>query len=202
MSEDQILDRAYSITEFSELLEIPPGTLRQWEKDFNLKIPRNAKNVRYYTQGESEVFRKIKSLREKGSSVEFISQLLREDEIAETAPEQAPAAQASAPESAAIQTVPVLNDGNHALLLNIQERLTALPEVIKAAFSEQIKKEVEAGNKLLLSGLTDAVCSQVIDVLRRELTGASLQQAQIAAVSKPERKKKSIWRKDIRKPRP
>lgn len=70
--------KAYSIKEVSQKLDIPQGTIRQWEKDFKgiLEIPRDKENSRYYTEIEIETLNNIKTMREKNLSKEIIKNLL------------------------------------------------------------------------------------------------------------------------------
>ncbi len=60
--------RAYSIKEVSQKLNIPTGTIRQWEKDLSgiLDIPRTQQGARYYTgYREIKTLAKIKEMREQ-----------------------------------------------------------------------------------------------------------------------------------------
>jgi len=53
----------YSINEISEMLDINVSTLRNHEKEFELIIPRDKRNRRYYTEKEIELFKLIQSAR-------------------------------------------------------------------------------------------------------------------------------------------
>lgn len=70
--------RAYSIKEVSRLINIPTGTIRQWEKDLEglLVIPRTSQGARYYTEDEIEILNKIKEMREQNVGKGMIRQLL------------------------------------------------------------------------------------------------------------------------------
>lgn len=69
---------AYSINEVSQKLNIPTGTIRQWEKDLNglLAIPRTQQGARYYTEHEIKTLTKVKEMREKNVSKGMIRTLL------------------------------------------------------------------------------------------------------------------------------
>src|SRR5690554_2226518 len=58
--------KKYSISEASKIIGYQSHVLRFYEKEFNLEIPRNKANHRYYTIKEIEIFQNIKSLQEKG----------------------------------------------------------------------------------------------------------------------------------------
>lgn len=78
MNNSQIL-RAYSINEVSKQINIPTGTIRQWEKDLNglLIIPRTKQGARYYTEKEITLLNKIKEMREQDISKGMIRSLLK-----------------------------------------------------------------------------------------------------------------------------
>lgn len=77
MSQSQIL-RAYSIKEVSKKINIPTGTIRQWEKDLDglLVIPRSKQGARYFTDTEIAILNKVKELREQNISKNMIRSLL------------------------------------------------------------------------------------------------------------------------------
>ncbi len=77
MSQSQIL-RAYSIKEVSRKINIPTGTIRQWEKDLDglLVIPRSKQGARYFTDTEIALLKKVKELREQNISKIMIRSLL------------------------------------------------------------------------------------------------------------------------------
>ena len=55
----------YSISEVSELLNVPQPTLRYWEKEFEQLNPkRNAKGTRFYEKKDVDLIRKIIFLRD------------------------------------------------------------------------------------------------------------------------------------------
>ena len=66
MKDNQIL-RAYSIKEVSRKINVPAGTIRQWEKDLNgvLAIPRSKQGSRFYTEVEIAILKRIKEMRDK-----------------------------------------------------------------------------------------------------------------------------------------
>ncbi|MGX2959889.1 MerR family transcriptional regulator [Peribacillus sp. JNUCC 23] len=78
MNNSQIL-RAYSINEVSKQINIPTGTIRQWERDLQglLIIPRTKQGARYYTEKEITLLNKIKEMREQDVSKGMIRSLLK-----------------------------------------------------------------------------------------------------------------------------
>ncbi|HSH34876.1 MerR family transcriptional regulator [Schnuerera sp.] len=75
------IDKQYPISEVAELTGYPPHVLRYYEKEFELEIPRNESNHRYYTYSEIEIFQYIKSLQDKGFSNKQIKLILKSPEI-------------------------------------------------------------------------------------------------------------------------
>lgn len=69
-------EKTYSITKLADLLNISDHTLRKYENDFNLKIPRNDMGHRYYTEKEVELFKRILDWKEKGFNKTTINNLL------------------------------------------------------------------------------------------------------------------------------
>jgi DNA-binding transcriptional MerR regulator len=56
-------DKRYRISEVSEMLQVAPHVLRQWEDRFTQFRPRRDRaNRRYYVAGDIEIARRIKQL--------------------------------------------------------------------------------------------------------------------------------------------
>ena len=56
-------ERRLSISEASELVDVPAYVLRQWEARFpQLRPKRNRANRRYYTEADIEIIRRVKQL--------------------------------------------------------------------------------------------------------------------------------------------
>jgi len=66
-----------SITELSKLLNVTDHTLRYYEKEFNLQIPRDSRGRRYYNKFLYDVFLKIKQLRDEGMDIKSIREYLQ-----------------------------------------------------------------------------------------------------------------------------
>jgi DNA-binding transcriptional MerR regulator len=132
---------AYSIKEVSEKVDVPPGTLRQWESDFKgiLDIPRDKENSRYYTDIEIETLSHIKKMREKNLSKAVIKELLDKQPAAEL-------------EKVPQPPVPVLRQSEITeTFRNIQNSFETFPEIKEMIVSEikndirnEIKNEITA----------------------------------------------------------
>jgi len=66
-----------SITELSKLLNVTDHTLRYYEKEFNLQIPRDSRGRRYYTEDLYNIFLRIKQLRDEGLEIKSIKEILQ-----------------------------------------------------------------------------------------------------------------------------
>lgn len=64
----------FSIKEVSEDLDVPTGTLRQWENDLAgiITIPRDSNGSRVYTEKEIKILRNIRDMRKMNMSIQQI----------------------------------------------------------------------------------------------------------------------------------
>lgn len=71
--------RSYTIKEVSKMMNVPQGTLRQWEKDLAglLIIPRTKQGARFYTETEINLLQKIKQMKDKNLGKEMIRELIQ-----------------------------------------------------------------------------------------------------------------------------
>lgn len=65
-------NKTYSIKEASEVLELESHTLRYYEDELELKIPRNSIGHRYYRNYDIQVFKHIIDLKEQGLQLKAI----------------------------------------------------------------------------------------------------------------------------------
>lgn len=70
-------NKAYTIKEASELLELESHTLRYYEDELELQIPRNAIGHRYYREYDMKVFQHIIGLKEQGLQLKAIRNAIR-----------------------------------------------------------------------------------------------------------------------------
>lgn len=71
-----IEQQQYSITQVSKTLNIKDSTLRKWESDYDLNIPRNELGHRFYTDKEIEVLKQIVKLKDSGANIHVIKRIL------------------------------------------------------------------------------------------------------------------------------
>lgn len=75
------LDYEYTISEVSEITGYAPHVLRYYEKEFEIDIPRNNSNHRYFTYKEVELIQYIKMLQDKGFGNKQIKIIINSPEI-------------------------------------------------------------------------------------------------------------------------
>lgn len=74
-------EKVYTISEISEETGYPAHVIRYYEKEFELEIPRNNANHRYYTYKELEIYNYIKALQEKGFTNKQIKLIMSSPEV-------------------------------------------------------------------------------------------------------------------------
>lgn len=71
----------YTISDVSHLTGYAPHVLRYYEKEFQLNIPRNDSNHRYYTVKDIELIQYIKMLQDKGFNNKQIKLIVNSEEL-------------------------------------------------------------------------------------------------------------------------
>ncbi len=69
-------EKIYTIKDLSKITEIKITTIRKYEVDFDLKIPRNEMGHRVYSESEVQIYRKIKAMKERGAGTELIREII------------------------------------------------------------------------------------------------------------------------------
>lgn len=73
--------KRYSIGEVSDILGYKPHVIRYYEKEFDLKIPRNKANHRYFTENELFALKQIKELQERGYNNTQIKVIMKSSDV-------------------------------------------------------------------------------------------------------------------------
>ncbi|MBS4189709.1 MerR family transcriptional regulator [Bacillus sp. FJAT-49705] len=156
--------KAYTIKEVSKILNVPPGTLRQWEKDLEglLIIPRSKQGARFYTDDEIKLLDTIKQMRDKNLSKDMIRELLQRNFVSDT--DSVPHITSLSPISNDIQTES--EEDQMALFLTSMEafREQLINDVreeirtgIRKEVLEEVKKEVSKGSLHTVKSLSDSI---------------------------------------------
>lgn len=107
------MEKIYQVSEAAEALETEVYTLRYWENQLGLEVPRNAAGHRYYEETQILMFRNVKRLKEAGFGLRQIKAM-----------------------GERMEAVAALSDEK---LLELRERIAGLETEQEAAFC---KKEV------------------------------------------------------------
>ncbi|HEY9061208.1 MAG TPA: MerR family transcriptional regulator [Pseudobacteroides sp.] len=76
-----VLKERYSITELSQYLNVTDHTLRYYEKEFLIKVPKDDRGRRYYNTDLANVMYQIKTMRDEGLEIKAIRKILQRDNI-------------------------------------------------------------------------------------------------------------------------
>lgn len=76
-----ILKNKYSITELSECLNVTDHTLRYYEKEFNINVPKDDRGRRCYTPELANLMFQIKNMRDEGLEIKAIKKILVSENI-------------------------------------------------------------------------------------------------------------------------
>jgi DNA-binding transcriptional MerR regulator len=134
--------KAYTINEVSKIIDIPAGTIRQWEKTVEgiLNIPRDDKGSRYYTDFEINTLNNIKAMRDKGLSFEVIKDVLNHSEANLNVP---------------IPSVPVMSQSEAIQTIqNLQTTIQTLAQRMESIIEESVRKEVSKISEGFVEGMT------------------------------------------------
>lgn len=70
------MDKRYMISDAAKLVDVETHVLRYWEEELELNILRNEMGHRYYTEGDINLFRNVKVLKEKGFQLKAVKTLV------------------------------------------------------------------------------------------------------------------------------
>ena len=74
-------DVRYMISEAAKLVDVEQHTLRYWEEELELDIPRNEMGHRYYRDKDIKVLKAVKAFKEKGYQLRAIKMIIPELEV-------------------------------------------------------------------------------------------------------------------------
>lgn len=70
------MDKRYMISDAAKLVDVETHVLRYWEEELELSILRNEMGHRYYTEGDINLFRNVKTLKERGFQLKAVKTLV------------------------------------------------------------------------------------------------------------------------------
>ncbi|MEC1157855.1 MerR family transcriptional regulator [Cytobacillus horneckiae] len=152
--------QAYTINEVSKKLNVPPGTLRQWEKDLKgiLIIPRSKNGARFYTDEEINLLNTVKEMRSQNLSQKMIRNLLKQHLDTQTNDVETDGTNDSSLDPIQQKQSLQLQDNNSSL-----EQMMAAMEAFKENLLHEIKEEIRTGIK-----------KEVIEEMKKEISKSSV----------------------------
>ena len=163
--------RSYTIKEVSKMMNVPAGTLRQWEKDLTglLIIPRTKQGARFYTDTEINLLQKIKQMKDKNLGKEMIRELIQKHFEVVSEVHSEPSGTSLAVVTPAPKTEDIAINSQSRSLDEFFEsmevyRQTLLREVkeeirngIRKEVLEDVKKEISKGSLHTVKSLSDSI---------------------------------------------
>ncbi|NMA34188.1 MAG: MerR family transcriptional regulator [Clostridiaceae bacterium] len=77
----EVLKERYSISELGEMLQLTDHTLRFYEKECELEVPKDERGRRYYTTELANTMYRIKLMRSEGLELKAIKRILQQDRV-------------------------------------------------------------------------------------------------------------------------
>jgi DNA-binding transcriptional MerR regulator len=134
-----ILKDRYSITELSLKLNVTDHTLRYYEKEFNLHIPKDERGRRYYIAEQANILYQIKNMRDEGLEIKAIKKILQSENIINVIPEVYL-------DDSSIPLVPINNNETtrdlSIFLTEMKEAITNSISYELSSTKDQISKEI------------------------------------------------------------
>ncbi|MFK9092856.1 MerR family transcriptional regulator [Bacillus salipaludis] len=163
--------KTYTLKEVSKKINIAPGIVRQWEKEFVdfLDIPRTKQGARIYTDLEIDLLLEIKQLVDKKESKDMIRQCLQK--IQEPVDEEFPhepevSLEIISEEAITPVSIEEITLKNSELFFEAMEtyKKTFLNEVkdeirsvVRKEVLEEVKKEITKGTYYTVKSISDSV---------------------------------------------
>jgi len=210
MTQESQFMKVYSVKEVSEKIDVPSGTIREWEKQLEsvLTIPRDEHNNRYYTEFEIQTLTNIKVMREKKLGFPVIRDLLQQakGETEHNLP-VVPVTHKGVPnQSEALEAIPKMAKEIHQLreqnetLKEILEMMVTRQDTLEAIIRElnSTEKQIASGQSETFKNVQEEV-SLVSEQLRTLSERVEVVNQFIQETKAEKHQKKSIWARMFKK---
>ena len=144
-------EKRITITQLGELLGVHFNTIRQWEKQFDIIVPRSkdTQRSRYYTEKEINIFTKIRDLRQENMSIDNIKRYLNRDlDLIEQ-------------EGNAIEALPFSEVSAADVKELIANIVLEREQQLKEEFREEIKEELEKQEERIIEQVSKKHLEQI-----------------------------------------
>lgn len=144
----EILKDRYSITELSERLNTTDHTLRYYQKEFGIEVPKDDRGRRYYTTELANLMFKIKTMRNQGLQIKAIRKILNEDISLKEPPPVIPENEEISPailkleDSSSREIKRFFDDFKEQITLNVSKEVNSFKDYLS---SEIYKSKLEIG---------------------------------------------------------
>lgn len=135
-----------SISEVSDILGYEKHVLRYYEKEFQLNIPRNEVNHRYYTDIEVKVLEQIKNLQQNGYSNKQIKLILKSPGLIENSENEACVTVMRDENNNNSNSNDISND-----IMNYVEKETTILQDLKTEIINLIEKQFDKDKDIIIS---------------------------------------------------
>ena len=136
----EILKNKYTITELSKHLNVTDHTLRYYEREFGISVPKDSRGRRFYSSELANLMYQIKNMRDEGLEIKAIRKILANENII---PEPPP--------------VVIENDNTTT---SVAPRLAKKPEDLQEFFS-QFKNELTMSIIGEISDVKDKIIREI-----------------------------------------
>jgi DNA-binding transcriptional MerR regulator len=210
----------YIISDASKQLEVEQHTLRYWEEELELHIPRNEMGHRYYRQEDVDILRAVKVLKEKGYQLRAIKMLLPEimklrnmdtNEVEKVQQEWDKKYMDGINESLNLTSLTIQNSDNpsdETMMASSLEKLEQFKVIMSNMITEVLKDNNEALSETVSDAVTNSVIKEMDYLLRikeereeerfkqfdRTLREIQFGRAEYAAARDKKRKKKGLFK--------
>ena len=172
-----MLKKRYTITEVADILKLRTHTLRYWEEELELDIPRNEMGHRVYYEEQIQLFEEIRKLKEQGYQLMAIRMQLQNRPIYEEDETESYAKKESA-------SVSVLNKES----INKQVKL----EQFQALMNEIVKQAMQENNQQLCTQIEERILKEMNYLMREQEDNAKERYLQLDALLR-----QSLHKKDM-----
>lgn len=210
----------YIISDASKQLEVEQHTLRYWEEELELHIPRNEMGHRYYRQEDVDILKAVKVLKEKGYQLRAIKMLLPEimklrnmdtNEVEKVQQEWDKKYMDGINESLNLTSLTIQDSdkqSDETMMASSLEKLEQFKVIMSNMITEVLKDNNEALSETVSEAVTNCVIKEMDYLLRikeereeerfkqfdRTLREIQFGRAEYAAARDKKRKKKGLFK--------
>ncbi|MBR5247568.1 MAG: MerR family transcriptional regulator [Lachnospiraceae bacterium] len=159
------MERYLMISDAAKEVQVESHVLRYWEEELHLPIRRNELGHRYYTEGDVELFKKIKSMKEGGLQLKAIKMILKDGKLDVMLPEEEKkeVEEIVQPETMAIQVIGSREaERNHTLIKQTDDgSRDEKAKRLQWLLQQLIRETLQENNKELCREIKESVVKEL-----------------------------------------